>query len=41
MAEAKWGVPKEIADEALRRLDSGLRIVYKAFLNQVKPRDGT
>ena len=40
MAEAKWGVPKEIADEALGRLDSHLRIVYKAFLSHVKPRDG-
>jgi len=35
MAEARWGVPKEIADEALVRLDSDLRIVYKAFINQV------
>ena len=35
MAEAKWGVPEEIRDEALGRLDQALLETYQLFLSRV------
>ena len=35
MAEAKWGVPKEIEREALGRLDEELFETYERFTNRL------